>query len=248
VCVHGFIDTWRTWELVLPRLTARHDVLAPTLPGHAGGSPIDEDITGELMADAVEQAMDEAGFTTADIVGNSLGGFIALQLAERGRARSVVALAPAGGWARDDSPKQLFELQRRLPSMARLMAPNAGALLATDAGRRRATALITVNYRHIPTDVLCHQLLAVASARAAERLLDYAEQAAWTLTPELIRCPVRIVWGREDRLLPWPDAAARYQKEWLPHADWVVLDDVGHCPQLDIPLETAELILGFTSR
>jgi pimeloyl-ACP methyl ester carboxylesterase len=56
---------------------------------------------------------------------------------------------------------------------------------------------------------------------------------------------VRIVWGTEDRLLPWP-AAARYRAEWLPHADWVVLDDVGHCPQLDVPLEAAQLIIGFT--
>jgi pimeloyl-ACP methyl ester carboxylesterase len=58
---------------------------------------------------------------------------------------------------------------------------------------------------------------------------------------------VRIVWGAEDRLLPWPSAAARY-REQLPQADWVVLDGVGHCPQLDVRLETAQLILGFTAR
>ena len=46
--------------------------------------------------------MDDAGFATAHLVGNSLGGYVALQLAARGRARSVVALAPAGGWAPGD--------------------------------------------------------------------------------------------------------------------------------------------------
>jgi len=40
VCLHGFMDTWRVWELVLPMLERRHDVLAPTLPGHAGGPPL----------------------------------------------------------------------------------------------------------------------------------------------------------------------------------------------------------------
>ena len=50
---------------------------------------------------------------------------------------------------------------------------------------------------------------------------------------------MRVVWGTDDRLLPWPVAAARYRDEWLPHADWVELDGVGHCPQLDVPLETA---------
>jgi pimeloyl-ACP methyl ester carboxylesterase len=102
VCLHGFLDTWRSWELVLPALERHHDVLAPTLAGHAGGRPIEGEIGGAALADAVERAMDEAGFETAHIVGNSLGGYVALQLAARGRADTVVALAPAGGWAQGD--------------------------------------------------------------------------------------------------------------------------------------------------
>jgi pimeloyl-ACP methyl ester carboxylesterase len=46
-------------------------------------------------------------------------------------------------------------------------------------------------------------------------------------------------------VLPWPRAAAGYQAAF-PQADWVVLDDVGHCPQLDVPAEAADLILGFS--
>ena len=56
---------------------------------------------------------------------------------------------------------------------------------------------------------------------------------------------MRVIWGTADRLLRWPEAAERYRREWLPHADWVELDGVGHCPQLDLPLETAELVSGF---
>ena len=57
----------------------------------------------------------------------------------------------------------------------------------------------------------------------------------------------RVVWGTADRLLPWPSAAARFRHDWLPHADWVELDGVGHCPQLDVPLEIAQLVLGVTA-
>jgi len=57
VCVRGFTDTWRTWELVLPMLERQHDVLAPTLPGHAGGPPLADEVTGAVFADAVEEAM-----------------------------------------------------------------------------------------------------------------------------------------------------------------------------------------------
>src|SRR5262249_23918770 len=103
VLLHGFTDTWRCWELVLPGLEAEHDVLAPTLPGHAGGPPIgDDEDPEEAIIAGVERAMDEAGFETAHLAGNSLGGWVALKLAARGRARTVTALAPAGGWLVDD--------------------------------------------------------------------------------------------------------------------------------------------------
>ena len=84
VCLHGFADTWRTWELVLPRLERHHDVLAPTLAGHAGGPPLEHPASHASLADAVEAAMDAAGFTTAHLVGNSLG-YVALQLAAHRR-------------------------------------------------------------------------------------------------------------------------------------------------------------------
>jgi pimeloyl-ACP methyl ester carboxylesterase len=245
VCLHGFLDTWRTWELVLPALERRHEVLAPTLAGHAGGPPIGGEITGTMLADAVERAMDEAGFEPAHLVGNSLGGYVALQLAARGSALTVVALAPAGGWAPgDESSRATLALQARIREAMKSAAPHARALLSTVEGRRRATQYIVTNFEHIPAELLAHQMLAVASCDDASRMIDYALGAEWTLDAEHITCPVRIVWGTADRLLPWPSAAHRYRREWLPHADWIELDGIGHCPQLDVPLETAELILG----
>src|SRR5919197_770163 len=131
VCLHGFTDTWRTWELVLPMLERHHDVLALTLAGHAGGPPIDGAIGDHVLADAVERALDEAGFERPHIVGNSLGGYVALQLAARGRARTVVALAPAGGWAPGDhSYKDVLALQATLQALVKAAAPHAEALLA----------------------------------------------------------------------------------------------------------------------
>jgi pimeloyl-ACP methyl ester carboxylesterase len=247
VLLHGFIDTWRTWELVLPALEHEHEVLALTLLGHAGGPPIEGEITDAALPDAVERAMDEAGYEIAHLAGNSLGGFVALQLAARGRARSVVALAPAGGWAKDDDSYQdLLAFQSTLQADTADAARYADAIVATPEGRRRATRCLTSNYEHIPAELLAHLLRGVAGAEGAQRMIEHGLRAGWNLDAERITCPVRIVWGTEDKLLPWPRAAARYRREWLPHADWVVLDRVGHSPQLDVPLETAQLILGFT--
>jgi pimeloyl-ACP methyl ester carboxylesterase len=248
VLLHGFTDTWRTWELVLPALERHHDVLAPTLAGHAGGPPIDGEIDDAVIAGEVERAMDEAGFRTAHIVGNSLGGYVALQLAGRGRAESVVALAPAGGWADgDESYRETLTYFTTMQKLLEKAAPHAEAIVSSPEGRRRATEYTATNFEHIPADLLAHQIRGAANCPAVYPLVDYASREGWRLDGEKVTCPVRIVWGTDDKLLTWPTAAARYRR-LFPHGDWVELDGIGHCPQLDVPLETAELILGFTAR
>jgi pimeloyl-ACP methyl ester carboxylesterase len=248
VCLHGFTDTWRTWELVLPRLQRDYDVLAPTLLGHAGGPPLNGVFEESLLVDAAEQAMDEAGFDTAHLVGNSLGGYVALQLAARGRAQSVVALAPAGGWAEGEESNQ--QTQAHFTTMLDLVekaAPHAESIVATVEGRRRATFYTTTNFEHIPAALIAHQIRGAANCDGARPMIEYRKGSGWNLDAQRIRCPVRIVWGTADKILTWPASAARYREEWLPHADWIELPEVGHCPQLDVPLETAQLITGFAA-
>lgn len=225
--LHGFMETWRSWELVLPALERRHDVLAPTLAGHAGGPPLGH-AGGDALLGAAEQAMDAADWPTAHLAGNSLGGYLALRLAARGRARSVVAFAPAGGWA-DDADQPLLAFQAELAEQTRAAATHADALAATPQGRRRITRHLTVGYEHIPAELLAHLVRGVARCDAAP-LVAHAAGRPWELDAGAIACPVRIVWGTEDALLPWPSAAARYRTEWLSHADWVELDGVGHAP------------------
>jgi pimeloyl-ACP methyl ester carboxylesterase len=248
MCVHGFTDTWRTWELVLPALEAEHDVLAVTLTGHAGGPPLPGTVDDDMLVDDLEAAMDRAGFETANLVGNSLGGYLALRLAARGRARTVVALAPAGGWAAgDDSYLQTLRYFTEARELVRAAAPHADVITSTVDGRRRATAYFVSHFEHIPADLVAHQIRGAAGCDAVLPLVQLATDHGWPLDAEQVTCPVRIVWGTADRLLPWPRAAAGYRDVSLPHADWVVLDQLGHCLQLDSPLEVAQLILGFAT-
>jgi pimeloyl-ACP methyl ester carboxylesterase len=245
--LHGFTDTARTWDLVLPELSRSHDVLAPTLPGHFGGPPLGE-VSVPAVLDELERILDEAGWDTAHIAGNSLGGFFSLHLAARGRARSVVAFAPAAGWAQDDDlHNATLDHFVEMRELVRNAAPNADAIAASENGRRRATEFITENYQHIPADLVAHQIRGAAGCEAAGDLIELARRDGWApVDASAIECPVRIVWGTGDRILPWPRAAARYREE-LPHADWVEMEGVGHCPQLDVPAETAQLILGFSA-
>jgi pimeloyl-ACP methyl ester carboxylesterase len=169
--------------------------------------------------------------------------------ASRPRTWSATRSAASSRWRsrRAGGRGASSRFQAGLREQIRAAAPQAPAILATPDGRRRATRYLTVNHDHIPSELLAHQMLGAARCDAAVALLHHAEHARWTLDAERITCPVRVVWGADDALLPWPSAAARYRRDWLPHADWVVLDGVGHCPQLDVPLETAQLILGFTT-
>jgi pimeloyl-ACP methyl ester carboxylesterase len=212
VCLHGMADSPHTWDLVRPLLERHHDVLTPALPGHLGGRPLNGDFD---LASDVERAMDAAGVETAHFVGNSLGGYLALVLATRGRARSVVALAPAGG------------------------ADHTEAL----AMQERGLLLSEFTTRPLPPQIVDH-LTASARHCDAEALIAHARRHGWPLDPAKVRCPVRMIWGLEDKLLPWPEAAERYRRTL--DAEWIELDGVGHAPQLDVPLETAQLILGFT--
>ena len=124
LCLHGLTATWRTWELVLPAFERRHDVLAPTLPGHAGGPPLGSEVGDDALVDPIESALDDAGFTKAHIVGNSLGGYVALRLAARGRAESVVAFAPAGGRAEGDpADREVAELLLTIHEQAKKTVP-----------------------------------------------------------------------------------------------------------------------------
>jgi pimeloyl-ACP methyl ester carboxylesterase len=202
-----------------------------------------------VFVDAVERAMDEAGFETAHVVGNSLGGYLALQLAARGRARSVVALAPAGGWAEgDDSSAATHDFFTAMHAVVRAAAPHADGIAATPEGRRQALAYIAENVDRVPAELVAHLIRGAAGCTGALPMIEHARRQGWSLDAEKVACPVRMVWGTADRILRWPSSAARYRRDWLPHADWVELEGAGHCPQLDAPLETAQLILGFTAR
>ncbi|MBN8866242.1 MAG: alpha/beta fold hydrolase [Solirubrobacterales bacterium] len=243
VLIHGFTDTWRTWELVLPRLEARFDVLAVTMPGHAGGPPLGE-LTVDSLPDGVETMMDEAGFEAAHLVGNSLGGFVSFQLASRGRALTVTGISPAGGWSAE--AQELHALDFFIPQQKAVAkaAPFADQIASTAEGRRQATRFIVSDPSLLTPELVAHQILGAASCPAALPMVELARREGFNLDAARIDCPVRFVWGTEDRLLPWPSYAVRYREEWLPGAEYVELDGVGHCPQLEVPLEVAELIAG----
>src|SRR3954464_1390076 len=146
VLIHGIGHTWRGWRPMLPMLEERFDVLAVDLPGFGRSEPFPPgvDSTPEALADAVEDEMGRAGFERAHIAGNSLGGWVALELARRGRAETVTAISPAGlqhGRERDWGVAILRGMRwigQNTPPPAFLLQSAVGRVLAAGPSYARA--------------------------------------------------------------------------------------------------------------
>ncbi|MCB0866329.1 MAG: alpha/beta fold hydrolase [Solirubrobacterales bacterium] len=247
LCVHGITDTWRSWELVAPLLEPHHDLLAITLRGHSGGRALEEGghVVLRDLVDEAERDMDAAGFETAHLVGNSLGGWIVLELAARGRARSVTALAPAGGWEVGDpwayGTLAGFLIGRRLLRIAGDRAPR----MAARPGLRKLMLKSAVSDPVAVPAPLAASL--IRGAQDCPALLPLLAETRIEGFPAVDRgdCPTRIVWGTRDRILPPKHLSARF-REMLPDAEWVEIPGGGHIPQIDHPERVAELVLELT--
>jgi pimeloyl-ACP methyl ester carboxylesterase len=248
VLLHGFTASWRIWHSILADLVARYEVIAPTLPGHHGGPsyPDDWPITFERSTDAVEGLLDEMAIGAAHFVGNSMGGGIALELAKRGRARSVVALAPAGGWSRGDGEgprignffaKQIKMLERTHAWSERIMRRPGTRRLAFREIMRHGELVSPADAAEISQAALSCSI----SQRAIQALR--ADNAGLNIGDlDRISCPVLLATPQFDRVLPGPRHAPRFRRE-IPGVKAVTLSDCGHVPVWDNAKLVTKLIV-----
>src|SRR3954453_9960219 len=124
VLIHGFSGIPAMWEPMVPALEERFEVRSLGLAGHFGCAPFADgvEVGAEALFDALERDLEDAGFRPVHVCGNSLGGWAALELANRGRARSCVAISPAGGWEpgskQENRLKPLFKRLHATPVWA----------------------------------------------------------------------------------------------------------------------------------
>ncbi len=249
VLIHGFSGTWRVWEPVLPALAAAHDVLAVTLAGHVGGSelPPSERTSVDALVDAVEADMDRAGLQSAHLAGNSLGGWIALELARRGRGRSVVALSPAGGWEQGSRAearlRRLFTRSHRLGS---LMLPHLETALARPRLRRLLLGQAMARADLLEPALAAEFVRDSVACPIYFDLMDAILREGPPMTLAGISCPVLLAWGTRDRILP-ARTYSRRMRELVPAAAWRDLPRLGHIPMADDRELVARTIIDFAA-
>jgi pimeloyl-ACP methyl ester carboxylesterase len=233
--LHGIISGERTWLPVMPYLSDEFDVIATTALGHNGGPvPSGRPTTIDDVFDAVERQLDDLGIDTAHLAGNSMGGWAALELARRGRAKSVCAICPAGLWDQnwDEADRErVFAMLLR----ARKDTTRAQRILPTLARSRRfrrwASRDFIVHGDLVSREAFLFSTEDIVGCEIAEELMVPGFRfTGYDPAP----CPVTIALGERDKLFP----PARYEAraaELVPAARVLVLEDVGHVPMSDSP-------------
>ena len=243
--IHGLGGNWRSWETVLDDLAAARDVIAPDLPGFGKTPPLSGAVTIAELADALEEFLAEHDLRGVDVVGNSMGARLALELARRGAVGTTVALNPGGFWS--DGERRYFGttvgLSLRLVKSLQALLP---ALVGNPIGRTILLPQFSAHPWALSPEVTLHELQSYAAAPSLYPALDALVHGPNQegISAEEQKAPILIVWGRQDRVC-WPTQVARAQARF-PGARLQWFDDCGHFPHWDQPRKTTRVILAAT--
>jgi pimeloyl-ACP methyl ester carboxylesterase len=230
VLLHGIGGEACVWDPVLDALAQRHEVLALDLPGFGKSRPLPDGVepTPAALAAAVAGALDRLGLDgPVDVVGNSLGGWIALELAKAGRARTVTALCPAGLWGGPLIGPDEQPVQGRGQALARRVRWLIPVALRVGRVRRAVLAPFVAHPERVPYADAWRMAASYARATAyaatnvAMRRADLGDVSG-------IAVPVTVAFGARDRLI-------RPAELPVPGAQTVTLPDCGHIPMFDAP-------------
>lgn len=239
VLLHGLAHRRQTWYPVMKNLAHRHDAIALDLPG-CGSSPHPperERYDVAALAETVRRFCAELGVERPHVVGNSLGGAVALELGACGFATSVTVLSPIGF---NTGPQQNgYRLLARSATLASLLPQRLWrAAAASPPGRAVARRALRGDSSSHSARGLVFDTSVLTPGSSFLRMLPQVAGYAFTGT---VTCPVAVAWGDRDRLLS-PGGAHRALNR-IPHARQVTLLRCGHIPMADNPRAVADEIL-----
>jgi pimeloyl-ACP methyl ester carboxylesterase len=243
ILLHGGGASARCWLPLIGQLAAERHVVALDFPGFGDTPPPTSN--GFLSMDwAIDQIADQLSAigidTPVDVAGNSMGGWMSLELAKRGLARSAVAIAPAGLWRRGMPPATLAQFQIAMAA-ARLARTPAVGILARHPFRRALLAAVVAHPERITPQEATE--LYRDFDRSGPMLRSALRIGATTRFTDGhgITVPITVAFCEHDWFVRPRDSQFRDQ---LPdHTTWLTLENCGHVPMWDDPPLVAQTIL-----
>jgi pimeloyl-ACP methyl ester carboxylesterase len=246
VLLHGLGSSRRAWDPVVPALAGHFDVIAVDLPGFGESASLaaqDEPLPATLAA-AVAGLLDDLGVTAAHLAGNSLGGWVALELAAIRPAASITLLSPAGLWHGNVPRYQQASLQA-----TRWLARHTGGFLSRLVTYRLGRILVLAQTHGRPARLTSEYARTAIQAMGSSPGFDAALRATATrgyLATAPVSTPVTVAFGSRDRLLLRRQSRHLDQ---LPAGTRVeVLPGCGHVPMADDPDAVTALIIQSAGR
>jgi pimeloyl-ACP methyl ester carboxylesterase len=251
--LHGLGGTRASLFETAATLSQRYRVHAPDLPGFGSScKPARGGYNARWFAEMMLGMMDEREIPSAHIVGNSLGGRIALEMAMIApeRVGALGLLCPAVAW-----------VKRGLHPLVRLLRPEFGLIPHGFSHNTVASQFWSMFFDRDLIDPAVADLMVdefrriyhspgarlafLSSARNIYLEAPYGHRGFYPRLAQLTR-PALFVWGSHDRLIP--PGFSRHVSKWLPSAEQVTIEHCGHVPQVERPDETNELLMRFFAR
>jgi pimeloyl-ACP methyl ester carboxylesterase len=247
--IHGMAGSSETWRAVIPQLSRKYRVVAPDLLGHGQSAKPRGDYSLGAFAVWLRDLLDELGISRATVIGQSLGGGVAMQFVyqhpdycERLVLISSGGLGPDVGWTLRllSAPGAEFILPAIAPRPVLTAGNKLRSWISATGIQSPRGAEIWRAYSSL-SDAETRQ----AFLRTLRSVVDPRGQAVSALnrlylTSEL---PTMVIWGDQDRIIPVEHGYALHEAR--PGSRLEVLEGVGHFPHVERPSEVVDLIDDF---
>jgi pimeloyl-ACP methyl ester carboxylesterase len=247
--IHGMAGSSKTWDAVIGPLSREHRVVAPDLPGHGASSKPRGDYSLGAFAAFLRDLLNHLDIDRATIVGQSLGGGIAMQFTYQHPERcSRLILIGSGGLGSEVN----WTLRLLAAPGGELLLPLIAPRWAVAIGGRVRRLLATTGYESARAEQSWHAYASLSDGATREAFLrtlrsvvDYRGQAVSAVSRLYVNAglPTQLIWGEDDKIIPV--AHGRSAHEAMPHSRLTVIPRVGHYPHAEAPDQVVEIVSDF---
>jgi pimeloyl-ACP methyl ester carboxylesterase len=247
--IHGMAGSSATWNAVIPQLSKKYRVIAPDLLGHGESAKPRGDYSLGAFAVLLRDLLDELGITRATVIGQSLGGGVAMQFAYQHRDYCErLVLISSGGLGPDLS----WTLRLLSAPGAELILPVIAPQPVLNAGDKVLSWLSSAGIHAPRADEMWNAYSSLADRQTRQAFLrtlrsvvDYRGQAVSALNKLHLtsQLPTLLIWGDRDRIIPVDHGYAAHDA--FSGSRLEVLGGVGHFPQVEAPTAVVEILEDF---